>query len=147
MNNEIFRIIKEEFDMVPEAFGGEVNQEEIDKCKELIDTELPEDYMEFICRFGCGVVGTTVILGLGEAQFVSTPSFVEQTIRFRHELPSKYKNFVVVGVDGQGSPIGFNSPSKEIILFDHNSGEEVYLAVNFSEYLRKACYNELNIQF
>lgn len=53
----------------------------------------------------------------------------------------------MIGVDGEGNPIGFNSSSKEIILFDHNSGEEVFLAINFSEYLRKACYNELNIQF
>lgn len=29
MNKEILSVIKEEFDMVPEAFGGEVNREEI----------------------------------------------------------------------------------------------------------------------
>nr|WP_069681009.1 SMI1/KNR4 family protein [Clostridium sp. ZBS13] len=133
--------------MVPESFGGEVTIEEVDKAKELIGVELPEDYIEFICMFGCGVVGATVILGLGEAQFVSTPSFVNQTIEFRGELPNKYKDFVVIGVDGAGNPIGFNSPSKEIILFDHDFDGEVCLALNFSEYLRKACYNELKIQF
>ena len=147
MNKDILSIIKEQFDMVPESFGGKVAIEEVDKAKVLIGVELPEDYIEFICMFGCGVVGSTVILGLGEAQFVSTPSFVNETIEFRRELPSKYKKFVVIGVDGAGNPIGFNSPSKEIVLFDHNFNGEVCLAGDFSEYLRKACYNELKIQF
>lgn len=147
MNEEILNIIKEEFDIVPESFGGKVSREEIDKSTQLLGIELPEDYIEFVCRFGCGVVGTTVILGLGKPQFVSTSSFVEETIRFRNELPGKYKNFVVIGVDGAGNPIGFNLPSKEIVLFDHNLGEEICLAVSFAEYLRKACYNGLNVQF
>ncbi len=147
MNKDVLSFINERFDMVPESFGGKVSIEEVNKAKEMIGVELPEDYIEFICMFGCGVVGSTVILGLGEAEYVSTPSFVNETIEFRNDLSENYKNFVVIGIDGAGNPIGFNSPSKEIILFDFDFGGEVYLASNFSEYLRKACYHELKIQF
>lgn len=72
----MFSIIKKVYDMVPESFAGEVPIEEVHETKKLLGVELPEDYIQFICMFGCGVVGTTVILGLGEAQFASTPSFV-----------------------------------------------------------------------
>lgn len=147
MNKEILSIINEEFEMVPEAFGGAITINEVKKAEKLIETKLPEDYIEFICMFGCGVVGSTVILGLGETQFVYRPSFVEETLNFREELPSEYKKIVIIGVDGAGNPIGFNPPNREIILYDHDFGEVVLLANNFSEYLRSACLNELNIQF
>lgn len=62
MDEEILNIIKEEFYMIPESFGGEISREEIDKSTQLLGIELPEDYIEFVCRFGCDVVGTTVIL-------------------------------------------------------------------------------------
>lgn len=147
MNKEVLSIINEEFEMVPESFGGEKEIYEVRKAEDILGTKLPKDYVEFICMFGCGVVGTTVILGLGEAQFVSTPSFVEETLKFRRELSSKYEKIVIIGVDGAGNPIGFNSPNEEIILYDHNLGEKVFIASNFSEYLKKACYDEINIQF
>lgn len=147
MNKDVLKIINEEFSMVPEAFGGTVAKEDIDKAIDMIGVDLPDDYIEFICRFGCGGVKGTVILGLGESEFFYRLSFVEATLSFRNELPDKYEKFVVVGMDGAGNPVGFNAPDRKIILFDHDSGEEVLLANDFSEYLQKACYDELGIQF
>lgn len=147
MDEEILEILEEAFEMVPEAFGGKVPLEEIEQSQKTLGVELPEEYKEFIARFGSGAIEGTVILGLREAEFVPTPSFVKVSQQYRKELPEKFKNFVVIGVDGAGNPIGFNYPEEDIVMYDHNSCEIISLADDFAGYLEMACYDELDIQF
>ncbi len=48
-------------------------------------------------------------MGLKEAEFVATPSFVEKSLYFRKALPKGYENFVAIGIDGADNPVEFNS--------------------------------------
>lgn len=147
MRKEILNAIDEEFEMYPEAFGGPSNIEEINQAEDELKVKLPEDFKEFLLRYGSGAIGEAIILGLKEARFVATPSFVEKSLLFRKVLPKGYENFTVIGIDGAGNPIGFNSPKTEIITFDFDFGGTVVLADNFEEYLDKAIRKELNIHF
>ncbi|WP_107724449.1 hypothetical protein [Desmospora activa] len=88
---------------------------------EALETE-PPDYKEFVCRYGSGEIGNVVVLGLREAEFVPTPSFFDQTIKYRKELPIEYSNTIVIGVDGVGNPVGFIPPDTSIFVFDQNFG-------------------------
>ncbi|MCC5803736.1 SMI1/KNR4 family protein [Rossellomorea vietnamensis] len=147
MKMELLKAIDEEFEMCPEAFGGPLNIEEVDKAADELKVKLPEDFKEFLLRYGSGAVGEAIVLGLKEAEFVATPSFVEKSLHFRQELPSGYENFTAIGIDGAGNPVGFNAPNFEIITYDFNFGGKEIIAASFEEYLEKAIREELNIHF
>lgn len=147
MNKKVFRKIEEEFNVCPEAFGGPVPLEEIAQAEEILQVRLPEDYRFFLLKYGSGAIGEAIILGLKEAEFVATPSFVKQSLHFRHILPEGYKKFIAIEVDGAGNPVGFNSPDPEIIAFDFDFGGKEGIAASFEAYVEKALSNELNIYF
>ncbi|WP_071460603.1 SMI1/KNR4 family protein [Bacillus massilinigeriensis] len=147
MKIEILNAIDEEIEMCPEAFGGPLNIEEVNQAEDELKVKLPEDFKEFLLRYGSGAVGEAIILGLKEAEFVATPSFVEKSLHFRKALPQGYENFTAIGIDGAGNPVGFNFPNTEIITFDFNFGGKEIIAESFEEYLEKAIREELNIHF
>jgi len=147
MKIEILNAIDEEFELYPEFFGGPLNTEEVNQAEEELKVKLPEDFKEYLLRYGSGAVGEAVILGLKEAEFVATPSFVEKSLNFRKILPKGYENFTAIGIDGAGNPVGFNSPNTEIITFDLNFGDKEIVAESFEEYLELAIREELNMHF
>lgn len=147
MKIELLNAIDEEFEMCPEAFGGTVNIEEVMQAEVELKVKLPEDFKRFLLKYGSGAVGEAIVLGLREAEFVATPSFVEKSLQFRNILPKGYENFIVIGVDSAGNPVGFNSPNTEIITFDFDFGGKEIIASSFEEYLEKALKEEINIHF
>lgn len=147
MKIELLNVIDEEFEVCPEAFGGPVNIKEVIQAEDELKVKLPEDFKVFLLKYGSGAVGEAIVLGLREAEFVATPSFVEKSLQFKNILPEGYENFIVIGIDGAGNPVGFNSPDKEIITFDFDFGGKEIIARSFEEYLEKAIREELNIHF
>lgn len=147
MKSELLIAIDEEFERCPEAFGGPASIEEVNQAEDRLKVRLPEDFRMFLLRYGSGAVGEAIVLGLTEAEFVSTPSFVDISLKFRGILPVEIENFVVIGIDGAGNPIGFASPHTEIISVDFDFGEKVTVASSFEKYLEKAIREELRIQF
>lgn len=147
MKIELLKAIDEEFEMCPEAFGGPVKDNEVKQAENELQVTLPDDYKMFILKYGAGAVGETIILGLREAEYVATPSFVKQSLLHRENLPYGYEKFVVIGIDGAGNPVGFNFPNKEIIRFHYDKGEKEVIANSFEEFLEKSLKEEINIQF
>ncbi|SHG99246.1 SMI1/KNR4 family protein [Virgibacillus chiguensis] len=147
MKREILNAINEEFEMFPEAFGGPLNIVEVNQAEDELNVKLPKDFKEFLLRYGSGAVGEAIVLGLKEAEFVATPSFVDKSLHFRKVLPKGYENFTAIGIDGAGNSVGFNFPDTEIITFDFNFGGKKFIAESFEEYLEKAIHEELNIHF
>ncbi|MDT2047729.1 1,3-beta-glucan synthase regulator [Priestia aryabhattai] len=147
MKIELLNAIDEELEMCPEAFGGTVNIEEVMQAEVELKVKLPEDFKMFLLKYGSGAVGEAIVLGLREAEFVATPSFVEKSLQFRNILPEGYEKFIVIGVDSAGNPVGFNSPNTEIITFDFDFGGKEIIASSFEEYLEKALKEEINIHF
>ncbi|MED4532566.1 SMI1/KNR4 family protein [Metabacillus fastidiosus] len=147
MKIELLNAIDEEVEMCPQAFGGPVNIEEMRQAEDELKVKLPEGFKMFVLKYGSGAVGEAIVLGLREAEFVATPSFVEKSLQFRNILPEGYENFIVIGIDGAGNPVGFNFPNTEIITFDFNFSEKEIIASSFEEYLEKALREELNMHF
>ncbi|WP_243292955.1 SMI1/KNR4 family protein [Bacillus sp. FJAT-47783] len=83
-------------------------------------------------------VGEAIILGLREAEYVATPSFVEQSLKYRENLLEGYEKFVVIGIAGSGNPVGFNLSGNPIIRFHYDTGETEVIANSFEEYLEKS---------
>ncbi len=147
MNIKILEAIDEEVEMCSEAFGGPVQIEEVTQAEDKLKVKLPEDYKMFLLRYGSGAIGDVIVLGLSEAEFVTTPSFVEKSLQFRNILLEGYQNFIVIGVDGAGNPVGFNYPNTEIFAFDFDFGGKEIIANSFEEYLEKALHRNINIHF
>lgn len=147
MKIELLNAVDQEFERYPEAFGGAVDSEEVIQAEVKLKVKLPEDFKRFLLKYGSGAIGEAVVLGLREAEFVSTPSFVDKSLQFRNMLPQGYEHFVVIGVDSAGNPVGFQYPNKEIIIVDFDFGGKNVLAGSFEEYLEKAIREELKIHF
>lgn len=147
MKIELLNAIDEEVEMCPEAFGGPLTIEEVNQAEDELKVKLPEDFQEFLLRYGSGAVGEAIILGLKEAEFVATPSFVERSLYFRKVLPKGYEKFTAIGIDGAGNPVGFNYPNAAIITFELNFGGNKFIAESFEEYLEKSIREELNLHF
>ncbi|MCP1446924.1 SMI1/KNR4 family protein [Priestia megaterium] len=147
MKIELLNAVDQEFERYPEAFGGAVTSEEVTQAEAKLKVKLPEDFKKFLLRYGSGAIGEAIVLGLREAEFVSTPSFVDKSLQFRNMLPQGYEHFVVIGVDSAGNPVGFQYPNKEIIIVDFDFSGKKVIAGSFEEYLEKSIHEELNIHF
>ncbi|WP_010250437.1 SMI1/KNR4 family protein [Acetivibrio cellulolyticus] len=134
-------------DQVPEAFGKPIEEVKIVEAEKTLGVTLPEEYKSFIKEFGSGAVGEAIIIGLSEAKFVETPSFVEESLRFREELPDEYKNIVVIGIDNSGNPVGFLPESPVVFVYDYDFGGRYDLAKDFNEYVEKSLNRTLDVGF
>jgi len=147
MRKDLFEAIDVQFEMVSDAFGGPVKEEEVDQAEQRLGVKLSGAYKEFVRRYGSGSVSEAIILGLREAEFVPTPSFVEESIHFRNQLPKDFSDIVVIGVDGAGNPIGFKSNESTIFIYDFDFGGRRDVAASFEDYVEKALNEQLDIQF
>lgn len=147
MNEELQELLTAQFAQWPQAVAEPVPDAEIRQAEASLGVVLPDDYRDFIRRYGGAVVRSASVLGLRRCEFCDDePStFPEQTTRFRQELPNEYSQMVVISVDGAGNPIGFLNGKPTIFVFDFNFGGRHDLAPSFSEYVRLALRGELDV--
>ena len=131
----------------PQAVGEPVPDSEIRQAEASIGVVLPDDYRDFIRRYGGAIVRSAAILGLRRCEFcdLEPSTFPEQTALFRQELPNDYSKMVVISVDGAGNPIGFLNGNSAIFVYDFNFGGRHDLAPSFSEFVRLALVGELDV--
>lgn len=150
MRKEQIEKVRELRNQVPEAFGTPATEEEIRNAESKLRTKLPEEYKVFLREFGAGGVGEAIILGLSEAEYLATPSFVDMSLEFRKKFSDdipEYENIIVIGIDGSGNPIGFLPESTTIFVIDHDFGGRYDLAIDFYDYVDKALNGTLEVSF
>lgn len=140
MSPETWRAIEAIFSKHPVMRAGPVAYEEIDTASMAIDVRFPEDYREFIHRYGGAIVGPLSIIGLRKAPAMarSESSVIEVTRRFRQQRWQAVENWLIISVDQAGNPIGFDNEGK-IWINDHDAGVIEPIAGNFEEFLQKRC--------
>ncbi len=150
MRKEHIDMINDLRSQIPETFGRPATDNEIINAENTLGVKLPNEYKVFLREFGSGCVGRAIILGLSEAEFVGTPSFVDTTLEYRQvfceDIP-EYKDIVVIGVDGSGNPIGYLPDSPTIFVHDHDFGGRYDLATDFNDYVDKALNGTLQASF
>lgn len=150
MRKEQIDTVREFRNQVPEAFGRSATEEEIVNAEAKLGVELLNEYKVFLKEFGSGGVGQAIILGLSEAEFVATPSFVDISLEIRKEFYKdipEYGDIVVIGIDGSGNPVGYLPDSPTIFVHDHDFGGRYNLASDFSDYVDKALNGTLEVSF
>jgi hypothetical protein len=103
---------------------------------------LPDDYIEFIHRYGGGYVGPYLIFGLRKCEWASaSPRCLldEETTYYRREQwPGFRSDWIAIGNDHSGNPFCL-APDGRVWVADHDVGEALLVASDFEEFLRKEC--------
>ncbi|MBI1176392.1 SMI1/KNR4 family protein [bacterium] len=117
-----------------------VAYDEIGAVAKFCGFELPEDYREFVHRYGGAIVGPLPIIGLRQAPAMAREetSAIEVTQHFRKQGWRGVNEWLVISIDHAGNPIGLDKDGK-VWIFDHDFGVVETIAPTFEEFLRKRC--------
>jgi hypothetical protein len=132
-------LLEQDFNECPFLYGGEVPLEEIDQAAAALGMAFPQDYVEFVRRFGGGIVGPYPIFGLRKVSAMGRAfSVVLVTTKFRRQQWPGTDKWIIISEDHAGNPIGFDADGK-VWISDHDFGQIVQIAASFEDYLRKKC--------
>lgn len=114
--------------------------EEVNIAEQLIGVPFPEEYREFILKYGGAVVGPYPIFGLRSADVMDEDrwSVVEITNQIRQIGIDDANKWIIVSEDHAGNPIGMDGDGK-IFIYDHDFGGVSEIATSFEEYIRRVC--------
>jgi len=107
VKHETWSAIEAIFAKHPVMKAEPVDYEQIDAAADAAGFQLPEDYREFIHRYGGAIVGPLPIIGLRQAQAMARTesSVFEVTKHFRQQGWRGVSEWLVVSVDHAGNPI------------------------------------------
>lgn len=113
-----------------------VEPAEVIAAEREIGLSLPEDYKEFIRRYGGAIVGPFPIYGLRLAEPMGNGecSFLERTNHFRQQHWAGTDEWVIISMDHAGNPVGLDSVG-QVWISDHDARAIQPLAPNFEAYL------------
>src|SRR6266508_6449159 len=96
------------FSAWPGAMAGVASEAEVAAVESVLGARLPDDYREFVLRYGGAVVGREEILGVRRPPLggpdLGSPPVVAYTLHMRGHLPAEYGAMIVVAVEN-GNPV------------------------------------------
>ena len=123
------------FQKNPVAQGKPTTDDEILNIEKALNIKLDDDFKEFTMRFGGGVIRDAQIYGIHNSEFLGEDTIIDLNKEFSDYLKDGQSN-LIIGTDGWGNPI-YISPSKTVMIYNHDTDELLTLAANFSDYLEK----------
>lgn len=140
MQNEVWQELDDMFAKHPVMKAIPVSLQEIDDSAAQIGVPFPDDYREFVNRYGGAIVGPFPIFGLRKAAPMAKDegSVVDITRQFRNQRWPGVETWVVFSMDHAGNPVGFDKTGK-VWICDHDARVVEVIANDFEEYLRKRC--------
>jgi hypothetical protein len=118
--------------------GAGASAQELDCAAQTLGVRLPDDYRDFVMRFGGGHAGSLPVAGLREWETagVGEWSVIQLTERCRLEGWPGTEAWAVISNDGFGNPIGLDSWGR-VWLSDHDARECVCLESSFDNWVRR----------
>lgn len=120
--------------------AGSVAESDIVEAAKAFGVYLPDDYMQFVCRYGGATVGPYNIYGLKASHTMgrNEASVFEVTKKFRSEGWAGVEDALVISSDHAGNPV-YLKPDGKIWITDHDFGGEAKIADSFEDYLLSKC--------
>ena len=118
--------------------------EEVETASGEIGIAFPNDYREFVLRYGGAMVGAYPVFGLRFCEVMGDDrwSVVKMTHDYRNGLKAAGVNcateWVVFSEDHSGNPIGMDCEGR-VWTYDHDFGGLAELTSSFEEYIRTHC--------
>ncbi len=140
MRQETWDKLEEIFNRFPVMKAQAVETDDVNKLAEEIGFNLPDDYKEFVLRYGGAIVGSFSIFGVKIAKAMSSVGTfaIDMTKRLRKDGWKGTNNWLIISMDHSGNPIGLDKDGR-IWISDHDAGEILKLGDNFEEFLRTYC--------
>jgi cell wall assembly regulator SMI1 len=115
------------------------SEREVQQASASLGISFPEDYREFVLRYGGGMAGPYPIFGLRPVDIMDSDrwSVIEITEETQETLVET-THWVIFSEDHSGNPIGFDR-SGRVWIFDHDFGGATEVARDFESYLRQQC--------
>lgn len=116
------------------------SEAEIVQAEREIGVPFPEDYWQFLLRYGGAMVGSRPVFGLRPVEVMGVDHWSVQDVtrHYRsHGVPGT-DQWVVLSEDQAGNPIGIDS-SGVVWIHDHDFGGLAHLAKDFENYIRTWC--------
>jgi hypothetical protein len=137
LKSELWRQLEADYTRFPNLRAEVLpSREAIQDVESQLGIPLPADYVEFLLRFGSGIVGSLPVLGMSQAPAMgkSTWSVLDVTSKFRREGWPNVEQWAVFSVDLSGNPIGFDRLGV-VWTYDHDAVELFRLYENFEDFV------------
>jgi SMI1/KNR4 family protein SUKH-1 len=116
------------------------SEAEIAQAEQLVGVPFPDDYRQFLLRYGGAMVGPYPIFGLRpvEVMGVNHWSVVEVTHHYRIDRVPGTDQWAIISEDHAGHPIGLDRDGI-VWIHDHDFDGTLQLYGRFEDYLRRDC--------
>lgn len=140
MMADTWQRLEEEFADAPLLRAEPVPDEEISAASAELGRPFPDDYQEFIRRYGGAALGDYRILGLRMARMMGVTlwNVVEVNRRYRAQGWPYVDQWLVVAVDGAGNPVGISEDGR-VWVYDHDYRQVLCIGEDFEDFLRQEC--------
>jgi cell wall assembly regulator SMI1 len=122
------------FERWPVLVGTSVAPEEVTVAEADVGIPFPDDYREFICRYGGALVGRCPIFGLRPTDALGERYVTNVTRRYRDQKWPYVEYWAVFSEDDAGNPIGMTALGR-VMCFDHDVRKLSEIAPSFEEFL------------
>ncbi len=139
MRSDTLEALERNFSEFPFLKGGAVPRGEIEQAATALGVTFPPDYVEFVEKFGGGIVGPYPIFGLRKVDVMGRAiSVVSVTKDFREQDWRGTEDWIIVSEDHATNPIGL-APDGKVWISDHDFGQVTVAADSFENYIRRKC--------
>lgn len=139
MRDETWRAIEEKFARHPILRGTGATLTQIDAASAEVGRDFPEEYREFLLRYGAGIVGPYPIFGVQPVEPMGDEwSVVDVNRRYRADRWPGVEDWLIISADHGGNPMGIAGDGR-VLVSDHDFGGVAPMAGSFEEFLRKHC--------
>jgi hypothetical protein len=138
MQEDTLQKLDEAYEEFPGMCAEGVPQAEIEEASSHLGIPFPQDYQEFLRRYGGGHTGSLSIAGLRRWKFATRDdwSVIEMTTHLRSQQYPGADRWVIFSDDGFGNPIGFDKLGR-VWISDHDSCEFVCIEASFEDWIRR----------
>jgi hypothetical protein len=114
--------------------------DEVDLVSQQVSVPFPDDYREFLLRYGGATVGAYPVFGLRVSDVMDHDrwALIDVTNEVRQSGVDGVSDWVIFSEDHSGNPIGMDADGK-VWIFDHDFGGVTELASGFENYIRTQC--------
>lgn len=140
MREDTWDSLAKMFTAFPVMRAEGVDVGEIDAASHELGLPFPNDFRDFLSRYGGAIVGPYPVFGLRRAEPMgrNEESVVEVTRHFRKKRWPGTEAWVIFSIDLAGNPIGFDREGK-VWISDHDRGLIEIISDTFEAYLRERC--------
>lgn len=139
MRADTLQELERDRERYPMLYGTPAVEEIIEEASEQIGMPFPNEYREFLTRFGGAIVGAYPVFGVTPVEELGNRwSVVDINRTYRDDQWPGISEWLIVSADHAGNPIGI-VPDGTVWLSDHDFGEIVPIATSFEDFIRSKC--------